>query len=215
MEHRKGKTIVPTMWGTMNLFPVLALVFIVLRLYCRRWLKKATTGYLDDYVLIFSWVRNDRYNHPPDEANVKFLKILMVITSTIGLMLAKHGVGTAIVEGDEIIVEPEVMHALLFWTANLLLFGINAIAFSKVSWFITLIRLVTNRWQKVVLWVLMVFSTAALFAASTLGYYQCHFEPDGTGSKKKRCLNNRFAIIFSFVVAIYSTVLVRNLSCGP
>ena len=57
MELKKGKTIVLTMWGTMILFPVLALVFIILRLYCRRWLKKATTGYLDDYVLIFSWVR--------------------------------------------------------------------------------------------------------------------------------------------------------------
>lgn len=63
MEHKKGKTIVPTMWGTMILFPVLSLVFIGLRLYCRRWLKKATTGHLDDYVLIFSWVRNDRSNY--------------------------------------------------------------------------------------------------------------------------------------------------------
>ncbi|KAK3485442.1 uncharacterized protein B0T23DRAFT_408532 [Neurospora hispaniola] len=200
MEHKKGKTIVPVMWGTMILFPVLALVFIILRLYCRRWLKNATAGYLDDYVLILSW-------------------ILMVITSIIGLMLAKHGVGTAIVEGQEIIVEPEVMHALLFWTSNLLLFGINAIAFSKVSWFITLIRLVTKRWQKVVLWVLMVFSTAALFVASTFGYYQCHFLPDGSwntpATSDQRCLDNWVAIKISLATSIYSTVLEFALAAVP
>lgn len=149
-------------------------------------------------------------------ANVKTIgdQILMVITSIIGLMLAKHGVGTAIVEGQEIIVEAEVMHALLFWTSNLLLFGINAIAFSKVSWFITLIRLVTKRWQKVVLWVLMVFSTAALFVASTFGYYQCHFLPDGSwntpATSDHRCLDNWMAINTSLVTSIYSTVLVRS-----
>ncbi|KAL0468412.1 hypothetical protein QR685DRAFT_564571 [Neurospora intermedia] len=200
MEHKKGKTIVPVMWGTMILFPALALVFIGLRLYCRRWLKNATAGYLDDYVLILSW-------------------ILMVITSIIGLMLAKHGVGTAIIEGQEIIVEPEVMHALLFWTSNLLLFGINAIAFSKVSWFITLIRLVTKRWHKVVLWVLMVFSTAALFVASTFGYYQCHFLPDGSwntpATSDYRCLDNWVAIKISLVTSIYSTVLEFALAAIP
>lgn len=152
---------------------------------------------------------------PNKPANViKTLKVLMVVTSTIGLMLAKHGVGTAIMAGEEVAVEPEVMHALLFWTSNLLLFGINAIAFSKVSWFITLIRLVVNRRQKVALWMLMVFSTTLLLVASTFGYYQCHFLPYGSWSYPEtsdhRCLDNGVAIKISLVTSIYSTVLVRE-----
>ena len=132
-------------------------------------------------------------------------------------MLTKHGVGTAIVEGDqkEIVVDPKKMLALLFWPACLLLFGINAISFSKVSWFITLIRLVTKRWQKVVLWALMLFSTLLMLVASTFGFYQCHFEPDGSTGKKKGCLNNDFAIIFSLATSIYSTVLVGSPMTQP
>lgn len=140
----------------------------------------------------------------------------MVITATIGLMLSKNGVGTAILEaeGEEITVEPEVMHALLFWTSNLLLFGINAIAFSKVSWFITLIRLVASWWQKLALWVLMVFSTTLLLLTSTFGYYQCHFLPDGgwntPATSDHKCLDNWVAIKLSLFTSIYSTVLVRR-----
>lgn len=99
--------------------------------------------------------------------------------------------------------------------------AITACWVSKLSFFITLIRLVSRRWQRVMLWFLMTTSTASLIVLSEMqAFSECGsvvaelVEPSKLHHEHKGCAHPRITRRFSMYASIYATAMVSFLAKG-
>ncbi|KAK1775484.1 hypothetical protein QBC45DRAFT_243351 [Copromyces sp. CBS 386.78] len=187
-----SKSVVPAMFATMIPFLILSLVFICLRFYCKR-LKQARF-FIDDYVLIVSWV-------------------LMVVQASMVLWSTKYGLG---IPPSEIISKRLNVVALIKLTPHALFLALIGAGLSKLSFFITLIRVAAKRWQRVALWVVAIHSTILVAGGSILGYVDCNFyrRPDG-GHPTDHCLPERLGKILALMVLMHGAIVEFFLSFVP
>ncbi|KAK3396956.1 hypothetical protein B0T20DRAFT_470560 [Sordaria brevicollis] len=132
---------VPLMAGSMVTFHLLATVCMALRLYSKR--LSMTRYFLDDYVLIAGWVSLDLH------------------TTKYGLGFPTNDV-FALPEGQELLSQLEL------WQVSVLFMAHTATWLAKLSFFITLLRLVTRQSHKTMLWLAMTTSTAFMIALSVI-----------------------------------------------
>ncbi|KAK3396962.1 hypothetical protein B0T20DRAFT_246291 [Sordaria brevicollis] len=95
--------------------------------------------------------------------------------------------------------------------------AITACWISKLSFFITLIRLVSRWWQKATLWFLMTTSTVCLIVLSFLmSVKECNdFHEFGQLPDRDNCINLRVTRTFGIFASVYATVMDLLLSVVP
>ncbi|KAK3396957.1 hypothetical protein B0T20DRAFT_414909 [Sordaria brevicollis] len=152
---RMVETAIPAMASSMIVFHVLATVCMCLRFYSKR--KTKTKYFLDDWVLMVCWVFSTAY-------------------IVIALYDTQYGLGFHT-------TDMKTLGQPVYWALfkknhvlqlPLLFIGITICWVSKLSFFITLLRLVRNKTQKKVLWVAMTASSLFLFALSIIQpFAQC------------------------------------------
>ena len=91
--------------------------------------------------------------------------------------------------------------------------AITACWVSKLSFFITLIRLVTGRWQRVMLWFLMTTSTVSMIALSEMqAFSECgSVVVEELGHRNGHCAHPSMTRRFSMYASIYATAMVSLL----
>ncbi|KAK1775483.1 hypothetical protein QBC45DRAFT_243330 [Copromyces sp. CBS 386.78] len=155
----RGKSAVPLMYGSFVTYQLLALIFICLRFHCKR-MVRAKWFYAEDFALMASWIFELVY---------------------ISLALWLTGYGYAVPIMDILVKDPNYLTTklptLLRWSPPVLFFGTWATALSKISFCLTLLRLVENVeiWQTVALWFLLVTITIVTVVMSVIMFFQCAF----------------------------------------
>ncbi|EGO56130.1 hypothetical protein NEUTE1DRAFT_138333 [Neurospora tetrasperma FGSC 2508] len=143
------------MASSMIVFHLIATICMSLRFYSKRLSK--TKYFLDDWVLLFAWVIATAY-------------IVLALYDT------KYGLGfhTSDIKslGKQIYLPMFDKNHMI--QLPLLFTGITICWVSKLSFFITLLRLVRNKTQKTVLWIAMTTSSVFLFSLSIVQpFAQC------------------------------------------
>ncbi|KAK3396963.1 hypothetical protein B0T20DRAFT_500500 [Sordaria brevicollis] len=175
-------------------FLAIATICMSLRFYSKRVSK--SKYFLDDYVLIASW-------------------IVAIIYNSIALYMTRFGLGL------ELGYYAQVLSKERFYATPALIFSaITACWISKLSFFITLIRLVSKRRQKAMLWFLMTTSTASLLALSIMqSFVECgRLVPvlaDRPGNFGKSCAHPIMTGAFSVYASVYATLMDFVLSLVP
>ncbi|KAK3396953.1 hypothetical protein B0T20DRAFT_414900 [Sordaria brevicollis] len=155
----QGKSAVPLMYGSFITYQLLALVFICLRFYCKR-MVRAKWFFAEDFALVAAWV-------------------FELVYISLALWLTNYGYAVPLM--DIFAKDPNFLSSklptLLRWSPPVLLFGTWGTALSKISFCLTLLRLVKNvtRWQTVALWFLLVSITGVTIVMSVIMFFQCHF----------------------------------------
>ncbi|CCC05820.1 unnamed protein product [Sordaria macrospora k-hell] len=173
----------------MIVFLILSLVFICLRFYCKG-LKQARS-FIDDYVLIVSWV-------------------LMVVQASIILWTTNYGLGRRPSDLKGVNVLP-----LIKLTPHALFLALIAAGLSKLSFFITLIRVAPKRWQKIALWVVAIHSTILVAGGSIIGYVDCNFYRRPDRQHPDHCLSERTSKILALTVLMHGAIVEFFLSFVP
>ena len=120
--------------------------------------------------------------------------------------MTRYGLGRTLHTGFNLYCQ-DGYHARLRLTPVVTFAAISANWVSKLSFFITLIRVVSARWQKVVLWVLMTTSTASLiFMSFVMAFARCHDWSEYHSSIA--CKLTWHAGNFTFFASIYATAMV-------
>ncbi|KAK3396951.1 hypothetical protein B0T20DRAFT_356987 [Sordaria brevicollis] len=184
-----SNTIVPAMFGATIPSVVLSAVFIVLRFYSKR-LKQAKF-FIDDYILIASW-------------------ILVLVQTILILWSTQFGLGTPVAQ-----LNMKKLPTLVEWTPTALFIAMNAAGLSKLSFFITLVRVSPKRWQRVALWFVAIHSTALLFFVSILGYIDCNFYRRTDPMHHHSCVPDHLAKIFAITVLMHGAIVEFFLSFVP
>ncbi|EAA34165.1 hypothetical protein GE21DRAFT_3658 [Neurospora crassa] len=143
------------MASSMIVFHLIATVCMSMRFYSKRLSK--TKYFVDDWVLLFAWI---------------------VATAYIVLALYDTKYGLGFHTSDIKSLGPAVYRPMFdknhMIQLPLLFTGITICWVSKLSFFITLLRLVRNKTQKTVLWIAMTTSSVFLFSLSIVQpFAQC------------------------------------------
>ncbi|PVH68017.1 hypothetical protein DL98DRAFT_662367 [Cadophora sp. DSE1049] len=125
----------------------LALVFLVLRLYCKHTLGRGF--WWDDHLLIAAWVC--------------LLANCALVTEAIS-----HGLGRHIADIDR-----TTLPLLLQPSTHAGLFSVMAAALSKTSFAATLLRLMPGTWQRISIWFIIVSINAIMGLSGLSLYIQC------------------------------------------
>ncbi|MCJ1446719.1 MAG: hypothetical protein MMC23_007225 [Stictis urceolatum] len=138
-----GERIKAALWA----ITVLPAIFMGLRLYCKGHFK-ASVGW-DDLVLIFAWILLASYT--------------VIIDVAVDLGIGKHLLD----------IDPaHVVDALrLVYVGEFII--IIGCSLSKTSFAITLLRTVTQTWQKVLVWWIIVSMNTLMFLCAILYFAQC------------------------------------------
>ncbi|KAJ5663192.1 hypothetical protein N7507_003923 [Penicillium longicatenatum] len=124
-------------------------LFVALRLYCKIMLAR---GYgWDDAVCVFAWL----------------LQLIYTSLVTKGVQMGVIGRHVDAIENQEII--PHALK-LVYIGFVIIIFGC---VFAKTSFVITLLRIVTNPWQKAALWFIMISMNAIMWLCGICYLAQC------------------------------------------
>lgn len=133
----------------------------------------------------------------------------MLVQASMILWTTKYGLGIppAAIMAQKINPVP-----LIKLTPYALFMALVAAGLSKLSFFITLIRVCSKRWQKAALWVVAVHSTVLVFGGSILGFVDCNFyrRPDGKNSNEN-CMPERTGKILALTVLMHGAIVVSDL----
>ncbi|KAK3396952.1 hypothetical protein B0T20DRAFT_440355 [Sordaria brevicollis] len=174
------------MYATMLTFDVIAMACMCLRFYSKR-ISKAK-WFPDDYVLFVSWVVGTIY-------------------IGISLWMTRYGLGHPSVH----LSKETVLDLKHYAPANTFM-SITAVWVSKLSFFITLLRLVSGWQKKVPLWFFMTTCVLSLFLLSIMqSFYQC----DIARPERNPCLAEGPINSFNIFGGVYSTLVDVLLSLVP
>lgn len=129
----------------------------------------------------------------------------MVIQTSIILWSTQYGLGIPPAKLDI-----KKVPTLISWTPTALFVALSAAALSKLSFFITLIRVCSKRWQKVILWVVAIHSTILVMGTSVLGYVDCNFYRAKDPQHHHNCVPERVGKILALTVLIHGAVVVST-----
>ncbi|KAK3396955.1 hypothetical protein B0T20DRAFT_480558 [Sordaria brevicollis] len=194
-----GKDATGVLYGGMITYLVVALVFICLRFYSKRIAK--SDYYLDDWVLVLAFIAE-------------------LIYTVITLWQMNNGLGVPIEElvaGGDFTGFFQMMVTLLKWTPIMELFGVLGVAISKLSFCITLLRLVIKRWQKVSLWFLITTCTATTLGIAIISFFQCNYDvmPNPLLGKNRYCIKQERVIMYNIFSCAYQTFMDFSLATIP
>ncbi|KAL2156647.1 hypothetical protein VTH82DRAFT_1392 [Thermothelomyces myriococcoides] len=175
----------PPMTITMVVCAVASFLFMSLRFYCKIIAGTRQSFGMDDAVLVFSW-------------------ILYLIFIIISIHVTRWGLGKHIAE-----VDLELMPKLLYYLPIAQFFAVWCIAVSKSSFIITLIRLVAELWQKVVLWFMLITINASMGSISIVQFFQCPVPPT------PGCVDGNIVIALGVYAAGYSAFMDLVLTAFP
>ncbi|WPJ64563.1 hypothetical protein SMAC4_13824 [Sordaria macrospora] len=167
-----------------------------LRFYSKRVSKNAY--FLDDYVLILSWG-------------------VATIFVCITLWMTRIGLGCTLTLGNRLFSKGVINERFKF-IPFLTFVAISACWVSKLSFFITPLRLVPGRWQKVILWLLMTTSTVSLIILSILmSFIECNKErifrltPSGDfiPVELPHCIEPQIVEVLGMFSSVYATAMLK------
>ncbi|AEO54629.1 hypothetical protein MYCTH_2297381 [Thermothelomyces thermophilus ATCC 42464] len=172
----------------------MSLLFMALRFWCKRRYHKVIG--LDDYILIFSWM-------------LLALYVALTIAST------RWGVGRHL---DSVSLDDSIAAGRLLFVAEF--FAILAVAVSKTSFAVTLLRFAFERWHRVFLWSVIVSVNMAMWSCAALLLAQCQpteklWDVELDGSCWPRAVYTAYSIFagswsaaMDFALAIFPWVLI-------
>lgn len=99
---------------------------------------------------------------------------------------------------------------LVAWTPTALFLALNAAGLSKLSFFITLIRVSSKRWQKIALWVVAIHSTILVVGTSVLGFVDCNFYRRKDPLHHDNCVPERVGKILALTVLMHGAIVVST-----
>ncbi|KAF2477262.1 uncharacterized protein BDR25DRAFT_195757, partial [Lindgomyces ingoldianus] len=140
-----GPKIIISLW----FLTILSFVLMALRFVCKYWYSKGFGG-LDDIILFISWV---------------FVLLYCVLTGTVAV---SYGLGKHTQD-----VNPRDMSTALKYMNIGDFFLILAIAVSKMSFSVTLLRITVRGSHKWFIWFVMVSTNLVMFACAFLNLLQC------------------------------------------
>ncbi|EAA34163.3 hypothetical protein GE21DRAFT_3657 [Neurospora crassa] len=184
-----SKTMIPALFAVTIPFLILSIVFACLRFYCKR-LKQAKF-FVDDYLLIISWF-------------LLFGQTVIILWST------QYGLGIPPAKLDM-----KKVPTLVAWTPTALFLALNAAGLSKLSFFITLIRVSSKRWQKIALWVVAIHSTILVVGTSVLGFVDCNFYRRTDPLHHDHCVPEKVGKILALTVLMHGAIVEFCLSFVP
>ncbi|KAG4434501.1 hypothetical protein IFR05_010006 [Cadophora sp. M221] len=133
--------------GTQWVVTGLALLFLVLRLYCKRTLGKGF--WWDDHLLIAAWV-------------------CLLVNCALVTEAISHGLGRHLAD-----VDPSSIPLLLQPNTHAGLFSVMAAGLSKTSFAATLLRLMPDTWQRVAIWFIIISTNTIMGISGISVYVQC------------------------------------------
>ncbi|KAK8061940.1 hypothetical protein PG994_008306 [Apiospora phragmitis] len=188
---------------TMIVCGVVTLFFMSAR-FAAKALVHAKLG-IDDYVLALSWVcvfflssrHDDTINLPRCALFIVFIVFSVYTTG--------YGLGSHLDASFDMTKLP----TLLFLLPIGQFFAVVAVAVSKSSFIITLLRLVEVTWQKVALWFMLVTILLSMASISIVQFYQCatRDQPD--------CVPSDSVVGLGVFAAGYSAVMDLVLTAFP
>ncbi|KAJ4413414.1 hypothetical protein N0V85_003572 [Neurospora sp. IMI 360204] len=144
--------------------------------------------HLDDWVLVLSFTNNG-----------------------LGVPVEKLRAG-----GDMVKVMQKVV-VLLKWSPIMELFAVLGTAVSKLSFCITLLRLVVKRWQKIAVWFLITTCTAITLGISIISFFQCTFQamPNPLLGENSYCVKQQTVKTYNTFSSAYQVFMDFALSLVP
>ncbi|KAK4235979.1 hypothetical protein C8A03DRAFT_36166 [Achaetomium macrosporum] len=142
----------PPMTIAMVVCTVASFCFMSLRFYCKQAL--GTKVGIDDAVLAFSW-------------------LLFLVFVIISIYCTKLGLGKHVADITDMTLLPKLLYLLPIGQ----FFAVLSVAVSKSSFIITLLRLVTQPWQKAALWFMLATINASMLSISIVQFFQCAVPP--------------------------------------
>lgn len=143
-----------------------------------------------------------------------FMKIIELIYTVITLWQIRNGLGVPIADliGDNFTSFIQKMITLLKWTPIMELFGVLGTAVSKLSFCITLLRLVVKRWQKISVWFLITTCTATTIGISVISFFQCSYDvmPNPLLGKNGYCITQETVKTYNIFSCAYQAFMVSQ-----
>ncbi|PVH68881.1 hypothetical protein DL98DRAFT_400028, partial [Cadophora sp. DSE1049] len=174
-----------------------ALMFILLRLYCKRMLR--TGFWWDDHLLIVAWV-------------------CLLIFASFSEAAISHGLGKHITD-----IDPTTYPLVFQPTFHAGFFSILAADLGKTSFAVTLLRLVPHTWQRITIWFIIISLNIIMGLCAIFLYTQCspvarNWDQTVSGTCWPGAVQTVFAIIagayssaMDFVLAFFPWVLLWKL----
>ncbi|KAK7985663.1 hypothetical protein PG988_003285 [Apiospora saccharicola] len=169
---------------TMVVCGVVTLLFMCAR-FAAKCLVYSKLG-IDDYALAVSWV-------------------LFVIFIVLSIYTTGYGLGSHLDASFDMAKLP----TLLFYLPIGQFFAVVAVAVSKSSFIITLLRLVEVTWHKIALWFMLVTILLSMGSISIVQFYQCA-TPD-----ERNCVPSDSVVGLGVYAAGYSAVMDLVLTAFP
>ncbi|KAF2801191.1 putative integral membrane protein [Melanomma pulvis-pyrius CBS 109.77] len=178
MSENNGPKTVAALWA----MAVISFLFMLLRFVCKA-MHSRRLG-IDDGLLCVSWLFTIIY--------------AALITESVRYGMGKHSV--------DILPENESpMYKYLFIGE---FFSLIAIPTSKTSFTVTLLRLSTRRWQKVLLWFIIVTMNLVMWLCAILLFLQCTpVERNWNKDLKGTCWKSKVQDNYSIFAGAYSAFL--------
>lgn len=197
----------PPMTIVMVVLTVVSLIFMVLRFYCKLALSTNNSAGIDDVVLAFSFVR---FPPSPVRCRVRLvltcirLQVLFLVFVVLSIYCTTLGLGKQLVNVDMTKL-PELMVMLPIAQ----FFAVVAVAVSKSSFIVTLLRLVVLPWQKAALWFMLVTINLSMGSISIVQFFLCAVPPT------PGCVSAEVVIGLGVYAAGYSAVMDLVLTAFP
>ncbi|KAK4033661.1 hypothetical protein C8A01DRAFT_19418 [Parachaetomium inaequale] len=141
----------PAMTITMVVCTVVSFIFMCLRLWCKQNMS-SKVGF-DDAVLALSWA-------------------LFLVFVVISIQTTKWGLGKHLADADL-----TLLPNLMYYLPIAQFFAVIAIAVSKSSFILTLLRLVFEPWHKAALWFMLVTINLSMGSISIVQFFLCSVPP--------------------------------------
>ncbi|KAF2009084.1 hypothetical protein BU24DRAFT_468476 [Aaosphaeria arxii CBS 175.79] len=193
MAESNGPVLVISLWVMTGV----TLGFIALRFFCKSVYSRQLK--VDDAILLLAWTLTLIYS--------------ALVTKSVSYGLGKH---RADIDDDNI---PHMFKYMYLSEA----FTLLAIPISKTSFAITLLRLVSSRWQKYFICFVIITMNVAMWLTAILLFLQCrpiakNWDKDLEGSCWKSEVQDRYSIfagvysaVLDFILAAFPFLIIRTL----
>ncbi|KAH6890675.1 hypothetical protein B0T10DRAFT_596850 [Thelonectria olida] len=178
MVESAGPIIAHSLWS----LTVVSFILMVLRFACKRRHNKSFA--VDDAVLSLAWV-------------------CLLVYTILTIISTMYGLGRHIKE-----IPPEDFKKAIQLLLAGEVFAISAIAISKTSFAITLLRLATKSWQRYLLWYIILSLNIAMGMCCVIQYVQCSpVEVLWDPTVKGKCWDPNVQIHYSIFAGSYSSAM--------
>ncbi|KAF2132990.1 hypothetical protein P153DRAFT_333811 [Dothidotthia symphoricarpi CBS 119687] len=186
MAESNGPTLAISLW-TLTVIPLL---FMILRIYSKTQHSKAFG--LDDGLLALSWI------------------FIFAYTTTLQISM-HYGLGDRLEN-----IEPEILPTTIQYMYIGEFFGFFAMPLGKTSFCVTLLRLTTVRWQRWILWFIMISFNTTMSLLAVLTWVQCRpVQKLWDSSVEGECWPYKLYMVTGLTIGAYSALADFALAICP